>query len=274
MNLSPTAFKGIFKSASAFLSKNSPAIAAGVAIAGMGLAIYSAIKATPKAELAITRASVKDKSDGSCEYIELSKLEKAKIYGRYYAPTFALALLSAVCMIGSVYLANKQTKTMAVLCAAAEASLADFKDSAKEIVGEGKTRKIEDDARKKRFEKMQDAQGDYIFETGHGNTLICDSISGRLFRSDIEFIKGRIDVLNERLPYEEFIPLNTYYDDIGLDGTKYGDEQGWHYNPESYARNGGKIEYEITSMLTRDGHPAAYIDIKTAPKFDWSDLDC
>ena len=150
----------------------------------------------------------------------------------------------------------------------------DFKESAKEVVGENKTRKIEDEARKKKFDQYQDKQGDYIFETGHGNTLCCDSITGRIFRSDIEFIRGRIDVLNERLPYEEFISLNTYYDSLGLDGTKYGDEQGWHYNPESYARDGGKINYEITSILTRDGHPAAYIDIKTAPKFDWSDCDC
>lgn len=270
--------KRAIKSAGMFINKNAPTIAAGVAIATMVSAVATAIKAAPKVVDMLDRAEIEKNSDAIeahtsegavLEIVPLSRKEKLAIYAKCYWPTLLLIALSSTCMIGSVYFGNKQTKALAVLCSAAENTLQEYKDSVKDVVGEKKARDIVDDVNKKRVEKNQPTE-ETIYVTGHGNTLCLEPISGRYFRSSIEYVKSVINDLNAELIDVGFVTLNDYYYALGLRETKYGTSQGWNYNAGFMYGKTIKVDYtSVVADLNGVSEPAFVIDIKTEPIFDW-----
>ena len=67
-----------------------------------------------------------------------------------------------------------------------------------------------------------------VIVTEKGNTLCRDSISGRYFKSDIDKIKKVVNELNRQLIHQNYISLNEFYYELGLDSTKNGSYLGWN----------------------------------------------
>ena len=58
---------------------------------------------------------------------------------------------------------------------------------------------------------------------------------------------------------EDYISLNEFYYELGLDGSSIGDELGWNVAD-------GLIELEFSAQLDTDGTPCIVIDYTIAPK--------
>ena len=58
---------------------------------------------------------------------------------------------------------------------------------------------------------------------------------------------------------DDYISLNEFYYELGLDGTKIGDELGWNVTT-------GLIDLDFSAQLDTDGVPCIVIDYMIAPK--------
>ena len=66
-----------------------------------------------------------------------------------------------------------------------------------------------------------------VIKTGKGDALFYDTFSGRYFRSSVESIRTAENEMNRAAACGEFVSLNTFYDTLGLDSIKFGDDFGW-----------------------------------------------
>ena len=99
-----------------------------------------------------------------------------------------------------------------------------------------------------------------IIVSGNGNTRCFDTITKRRFVSDIESINKIVNELNRRMINgEDYISLNEFYYELGLDGSSIGDELGWNVST-------GLIELDFSAQLDTDGTPCIVIDYTVAPK--------
>lgn len=197
MKMDVSAIKTFAKTAGKYVEKKAPVIAAGVAIATMIGAVVSAVKAVPECQKMLDEAHIKKNEkaldermktgDDSTPIVELSTKERLLIYTKAYWPTCLLAVMSATCMVGSVYFGNKQIKALAVLCAAAENSLVEFKSAAQEVIGDKKIKSITDKIVDNKLEQNPPSD-EVIIDTGKGKHLCYEPWLGIWFWSDISAV--------------------------------------------------------------------------------------
>lgn len=273
-NISGNFMKGFLKKTGEVITKKSPVIAATLGVIGLGCAVYSAIKATPKAMKAIEKAEIeknsaeikKSQEEGREVNLEpLTKKEKAVIYAKCYWKTAALTAVTTACIIGSVVLANRQTKAMALLYATTATTLEQYKDATKEVVGEKTERKIDDRRVQRKVEGIDDNE-DCIINTGRGMHLCYDCVSNTLFYSDIEDVRKTINELNAMLMEVEKVSINDYLYALGLDEIEYGyaNDNGWKFSKEFGGQN-TLLELRPASGLTKSGKPYYAVKLNIAP---------
>ena len=90
-------------------------------------------------------------------------------------------------------------------------------------------------------------------------------MSGRYFKSDIDLIKRIVNEINRKLVYENYISLNEFYGEIGLDYVKNGELVGWNINS-------GLIEPTFSTCLTDDNQPCVVIDFLVSPRYDFDKI--
>lgn len=257
MAISMSAIKTGVKGALAVCSKHSHAVAAGIAIVTMGGAVYKAIKCTETVQKKLEEAEIKkneayfsqhnEAADDEIvildeegnevskphehEFQPLDKKEKFAIYAKTYWPVALLAVISAGCMVGSIILAERQIKAMALLATTAEAALDKYEIAANKVLGEEKAGEIRAQVNKDRAaEMLRMTDEDLIPHTKYGNTLFFDAVTGRFFYSSVSLVQQAIDNLNTMLIDGcEFVSLNDYIDAVtpDLDHVKDGDMRGW-----------------------------------------------
>ena len=99
-----------------------------------------------------------------------------------------------------------------------------------------------------------------IIVSGKGNTCCFDTITKRRFLSDIEAIKKIVNELNRRMINgDDYISLNEFYYELGMDGVSIGDELGWNVSR-------GLIEVDFSAQIDTDGTPCIVLNYTVAPK--------
>lgn len=223
--------------------KHSPEILTAIGIVGMLGSVVSAVKETPKAVKLIEADSEKKHGDPHA----YTKTEAIKSCWKCYIPATVSFTLSAACLIGASATNAKRNAALATAYTISEAALADFKEKAKEVVGEKKEKEITDAVAKDKLEKNPVNNREVII-TGNGNTLCYDTISDRYFESSIDRIKRIENELNRRMLDEMYISLNDLYYELGLKPTKNGDDIGWNVDR-------GFLDIGFSSQLTDDENP-------------------
>ena len=74
-----------------------------------------------------------------------------------------------------------------------------------------------------------------------------------------------INDMNAQLLSQDYISLNEFYYDLGLDSTAMGDELGWN---TLY----GLMDVSFSSQITKDGRPAIVLNYRVAPRYDFSKM--
>lgn len=246
----------LFKNVKMAVSNHSPEILTGIGIAGMITTTILAVRATPKAlEL------IDDKKNelGMYPTKKLHPIEVVKTTWKCYLPATITGATSVACLIGASSVNSRRNAALATAYNLSASALTEYKTKVIETVGEKKEQLIRDKVAEERISKEPVNQS-AIIVSGNGNTRCFDTITKRRFVSDIESINKIVNELNRRMINgEDYISLNEFYYELGLDGSSIGDELGWNVST-------GLIELDFSAQLDTDGTPCIVIDYTVAPK--------
>lgn len=246
----------LFKNVKMTASKHSPEILTGLGIAGMITTTVLAVRATPKAlEL------IEDRKDELDIYPteKLPPVETVKATWKCYIPAAITGVTSIACLVGASSVNVRRNAALTAAYNLSATALSEYKEKVIETVGEKKEQIIRDKVAEERINKEPVNQS-AIIVSGNGNTRCFDTITKRRFVSDIETIKRIVNELNRRMINgEDYISLNDFYYELGLDGSSVGDELGWNVTT-------GLIELDFSAQLDTDGVPCIVIDYSVVPK--------
>lgn len=246
----------LFKDAQAVLSKHSPELLTGLGIAGMITTTVLAVKATPKA-LDLIEQKREELQLDSTE--KLTPIETVKTAWKCYIPAAVTGVTSVACLIGASSVNARRNAALATAYNLSATALAEYKDKVIETIGEKKEQVIRDKVAEERIKK-EPVNNSAIIVSGTGNTRCFDTITKRRFTSDIEQIKRIVNELNRQMVNgQDYISLNEFYYELGLDGCAIGDELGWNVTR-------GLIELDFSAQLDTDGVPCIVLDYMVAPK--------
>lgn len=246
------------KNTKCFLGKHSPEILTGIGIAGMVTSTVLAVKATPKALMLLEEARINE--DGTLGD-KLTILETVKVAWKSYIPAIAVGMASMSCIIGASRVNYKRNAALATAYALSERTLINYRDKVVETLGEKKEKEVRDKISQDEIDKKPISSSQVII-TPKGNTLFMDSITGRYFRSDLDSIKKAVIELNMEISHQNYISLNEFYSNIGLDRISNGDNLGWNIDS-------GYVEIDYSTCLADNDEPCIVIDYISQPKYDF-----
>lgn len=238
--------------------KYSPEILTGIGVAGFITTTVLAVKATPKA--------VK-KLDARKEKLKKKKLpvtEVVRTVWKDYIPATVTGVASTACIIGASAVNHKRNMALATAYGLSEAALKTYQEKVVEKIGEKKEQAVRDEIAKDQLDRVP-LSNSQVIQTGKGDALFFDTVSGRYFKSDIEKLRRIQAELNQRLTTEMYLSLNEFYFEIGLDPISIGDELGWNVNDSL-------ISLDFSAQLTDDGTPCGVLSYCIAPRWDYRKL--
>lgn len=246
------------KNTKCFLGKHSPEILTGIGIAGMVTSTVLAVKATPKALVLLEEARTNE--DGTLGD-KLTIVETVKVAWKPYIPAIAVGIASISCVIGASRVNYKRNAALATAYALSERTLINYRDKVVETLGEKKEKEVRDKISQDEIDRKPISSSQVII-TPKGNTLFMDSITGRYFRSDLDSIKKAVIELNMEISHQNYISLNEFYSNIGLDRISNGDNLGWNID-------NGYVEIDYSTCLADNDEPCIVIDYISQPKYDF-----
>lgn len=244
----------LLKKSGDFLHTNSPAIFAGIAIAGVISTTVMAVRATLKAADDIEEACYTDPDNG--EYIEPDAKEKIQLVWKHYIPVVLMAGLTVGAVVTSHTIQSKRNAILAGLLTTSQKALEDYQTKTEEVVGKSKAEKIKEEIAGDKLSKHPVDRSN-VLVTGFGDTLCYDTWSGRYFKSDIEKIRQAMNEFNHAMLVEYNKSLNELYEIMNLDTIGAGEEVGWTTDH--------LLEFEFKSKLASDGTPCLVVDYKYQP---------
>ena len=247
------------------INKNTPSILTGLGVAGLFATTVLAVKATPKALsiLEDERSEIHKTWDGPLEEIELTAQDVLKLTWKCYLPAAIMGAVTIGCMIGANKVNLNRNAALVGLYSLSEKALKEYQAKVVETMGISKHQKVKDEITKDKIINNPVANHE-IINTGKGNTLCYDSLSGRYFLSDIEHIRQILNKASRDLISETFMTVNNVYSELGLRNTDMGDNVGWHIND-------GLIEPYFSSQLTENGTPCLVLDYEVAPRYGFNE---
>ena len=247
----------LFKRVKMVVKKHSTEILTGIGIAGMITTTILAVRATPKALHLIAKAEDEQFDNGNGEH--LTKVEVVKAAWKPYIPAAITGVTSVVCLISATSVNTRRNAALATAYNLSATALSEYKDSVIKTIGEKKEHAVRDKVAEERLSK-EPINKSAIIVSGNGNTRCFDTFTKRRFISDIESIKRIVNELNRRMiSGDDYISLNDFYYELGLDGSSIGDDVGWNVSD-------GLIELDFSAQLDSDGTPCIVIDYVIAPK--------
>ena len=251
--------KPLVKTIRSGLTKHSPAILTGVGIAGMMTTTVLAVKATPKALYLINVKKEESEVDN------LPIVDTIKTTWKCYIPTVITCATSIVCLIGASSVNAKRNAALATAYKISETAFMEYRDKVIETIGEKKERAIKDSIAKDHIDRNPISNNEVII-TDKGYTLCYDELSGRYFYSDIEKIKKVANELNRQMLNEMYISLNDLYYELGMDGTKLGEQMGWNIDR-------GFIDLKFSATVASDDRPCIVLDYNVPPTYGFENLN-
>lgn len=238
------------------VKKHQPEILTGLGITGMITTTIMAVKVTPKAMVLIKEKKEELKKQ------ELKSKEILETTWKCYIPAAIVGATSIACLIGASTTNQRRNAALATAYTLSESTFKEYQERIVESIGEKKEKEIRDDISKDKILQNPVTQINQVILTEKGTTLCYDSLSGRYFKSDIEYIKKIVNDLNKRMRDESWISLNDFYYELGLDSIKIGDDLGWNIDR-------GYIDIHFASHLDIYDTPCLVLDYAVAPTYDF-----
>ena len=233
------------------------------------LALITALGAVATAE-EFTRATIK-----AVKLCEEKKPQGAKeivkTVWELYLPGVGILLVTVTSALGNAHINAKKLATVTGLYAASQADIQAFKTKAKEILGEGKEKKIEDEVERDRVDKNPPPPEDEIVKTGHGDQLFMFGWTGKYFRCNPDYIALKVKELNDEMeddPDNE-VYMNFFIDSLDMPECEAGNATWSKYDMLQHGFN--KITADITSCkwMEVNGKKEMVSTLKLVPAPNW-----
>lgn len=248
--------KGLLKAAKVFVAGHGPQIATGVGIAIAFAAGVKAVKETPKAVKLIEEKKEEKKQESGED--ELTITETVKATWKCYTLSLVMFVISAILIIGAQQATARKAAAFATAYQLSEQMLQEYKDAAKEIVGEKKANEIQDQAAIQQVQHNPPVQSNIIV-TGKGKQLCLDALSNHYFWSNAEHVRqdfGRAvtTAFKDDLCCD-FIPLTEWYYQANIRDAydmRLSQDIGWNRSDDVYpvfTSTLGSGEYEDIPIL-------------------------
>lgn len=252
--------ESVFKTIVHGIERESPTILTVLGITGIATTAIMAVRATPKALYLLEDERTKRYKDES-KRKPISKIDTVKIVWKCYLPAVLVGVATAGCFVSANSINLRRNAALASLYSVAEASLKNYQEKVIEVIGKNKEEKIQDALVQDKLDQNPASKSEVII-TGKGETLFFDSWSGRYFKSDMEKVRKAQNDLNHALlgGNEIYLPLNSLYYELGLEGIDAGSEIGWSFDY-------GMLEIKFTSKITDTGVPCIVMGYLIHPKF-------
>lgn len=238
------------------LVKRLPDILAGLAVTGVFTSVCTAITATPKALLLI------EKEKEELGVSELTVKETVKATWKCYIPTAVSVAATVTCVVLGNRESNKRNAALAAAYTLSESALKTYQEKVIETIGEKKEEAVRDAIAKNVVNNEKFRMNQKVENSGRGDTLCIDAVTGRIFTHDIEKIRKAEANLNKCLYSSMFVSLNDWFFELGLPGCDIGDQIGW--NAES-----GPIDIQFSSQLLDDDRPCLVLSYRVGPRFNY-----
>jgi hypothetical protein len=251
-----------FKTIEQATKKHSPEILLGLGIAGGISTTVLAVKATPKALMLIDDEKRARRANNESDI--LKPVEVVKTAWKPYVPAAVTGAVSIACIIGAHSVNASRNAALATAYKLTETAFTEYRDAVIEQIGEKKEQEVNDRIAEKKI-RENPVETKEVIVTDRGNVLFYDSISSRYFESDLETVRKVVNDMNHILLTQDYISLNEFYYDLGLDQTAIGDELGWNINY-------GMIDIRYSSQITKNGKPCIVLNYRVAPRYDYASL--
>lgn len=207
------------KPATALVKNNSATILSCLAIGGTGVVALTAFKCTPKYIDCVSKAELTADENGNIKREPVRKRDKAKILFKTMWPMFVAIIVTCGAIVGAHRIQAKHIATLTATCSlmaqrATEAAEQKAEEFIKEKVGPEAAAEYKKEAEAERQEdnKVLDSVAtNDILETGGGEDLFVDYMTGITFKASAAYIERCVDMINEMLEtqYDEYV---TYQD--------------------------------------------------------------
>ncbi len=243
----------IISDAKAIIIKHSPEILIGVGISGMFTTTILAVKSTPKAMKLIDEKKKAKKVD------KLTIWETIEATWKCYILPATIGIGSAVCIIGANGIHTKRNAAAIAACTISETAFKNYQEKVVEKFGERKEQQVREEVVKEAMEKNPLDENNIIY-TGQGDTVCFDPLSGRYFKHDFDKIRAAVNDLNRRMRDDNYITLNEFYNEIGLESIDLGENLGWCIDK-------GYIDISSYAKLSEKNVPCLGIMHNTPPLY-------
>lgn len=231
-----------------YIKTNRPEIEIVSGIFGYGFSVYFAVKNTIQLE--------KEKAEAE----EQTKQEEILMYAKAYAKPTLLFAVSTGLALDSHNETIKRAIGPTTAYLLTEKAYKEYGSKVKEVIGKKKEEEIRAELGKERAE-ANPVSNNVIVETGDGNTLFYDCVTGRYFLSDLNKIKQAVNEFNKKLLDERELGLNEFYSLCNLDSCSVGDILGCHCAFEL-------LEINYSSGLLEDDRQCIFLDYAARPLHD------
>ena len=254
------------------VKKRSPEILITMGVAGLVSAGIMGVRATPRALMIIEEEKerinkelfeeVENTDEMYCPIDKLRPIDTLRLTWKCYIPAVTMGVVSIACIVGGSSINMRRNAALATAYTLSEATFREYRDKVVETVGEKKEKTVREKVSQERIDR-DPIDNKEIIITEKGNTVCYDVLSGRYFKSDMDQLNKAVNEVNRRMISQNYISLNEFYYEIGLSGTKLGNEMGWRLD-------NGMIELDFSAQLASDGNPCLVVDYtNTMPQYDF-----
>lgn len=247
--------KDYLNNAGLFISNNSSTILTVLGVIGVGITVRNAVVDARKAEVIC------------CETEPRNVKEEIQDTWKCYIPTAISATATIGCIVGSHICSEHQKEAIGSAYLLTQATLTEYQRRVAERVGTNKEREIYQEVIQDLAEKQAPQQlysdggmAGEVVDTGHGNTLFYDTVvpGGLYFKSDINYLRSKVNDLNFEVRTEMYFDWNEIYYRWGLPRMKYGSEMIFDVDHP--------FEIRLTPEMMDNGQIRVLLDYDLFPK--------
>lgn len=196
-----------------FLKSNSPNVLSAAGCVGVVTTAYLAARASFQAA---------HKLESSDPYDDWK--EKVKVVWKLYIPAGLSGAVTIGSIIGANRIGNRRTIAAQALVAVGERAYSAYRQQVIEEYGDGKDQAIRDRVASKLVEENPPPS---VLVAGSGDILVMEAYTGRYFSTTMERLKRAANTINAKLLRHDYVTLDDFYYEIGVEVTQASSEVGW-----------------------------------------------
>lgn len=250
----PTAIQ-LLKVLSKPLVKNGPVVLTILGAIGVGGTAVLTSVGTKYAQDAINE-EVKLAPD-----IPLPFKERARIAVPYFIPALIVGGMTIACIVGSHSVGMRRLADVSNAYLISRTAFQEYQDKVRNTYGKNKELAIRDEIAKDHLRAAPSNPGGLVIVGGDG-VLFYDSLSKRIFRSNMETVRKAWNDFNLQLRRDVFLDANEWFSMIGLDQTDLGAGIGWDINRSP-------LELHFSTQMYEEREPCIVLEYVNRPINQW-----